>query len=162
MAHELVSGIRARTSPLHRMNPVAKLAAAAAFALACFCSSNLAFLAVLLAAGFALAATCGMVRPAIGLAKAVFAFSLILAVVQVITTPQRRGAGRAAVGLRRHGQSAGGVDHGGAPRGCRHPAVPRVLRHQDDDITNAVVKVLHVPYKYAFTFTSTIHFTRCS
>ena len=67
------------TSPLHRMNPVAKLAAAAAFALACFCSSNLAFLAVLLAAGFALAATCGMVRPAIGLAKAVFAFSLILA-----------------------------------------------------------------------------------
>ena len=75
------------TSPLHRMNPVAKLAAAAAFALACFCSSNLAFLAVLLAAGFALAATCGMVRPAIGLAKAVFAFSLILAVVQVLTTP---------------------------------------------------------------------------
>ena len=27
-----------------------------------------------------------------------------------------------------------------------------------NDITNAVVKVLHVPYKYAFTFTSTIHF----
>ncbi len=75
------------TSLLHRMNPVAKLAAAALFAVACFCSSNLVFLAVLLAVGFALAATCGMVRPAIGLAKAVFAFSLILAVVQVLTTP---------------------------------------------------------------------------
>ena len=37
------------TSPLHRMNPVAKLAAAALFAVACFCSSNLVFLAVLLA-----------------------------------------------------------------------------------------------------------------
>ena len=75
------------TSPLHRMNPVAKLAAAALFAVACFCSSNLVFLAVLLACGFALAATCGMLRPAVGLAKAVFAFSLILALVQILTTP---------------------------------------------------------------------------
>ena len=75
------------TSLLHRMNPVAKLAAAALFAVACFCSGNLVFLAVLLAVGFALAATCGMMRPAIGLAKAVFAFSLILAVVQILTTP---------------------------------------------------------------------------
>ena len=37
------------TSPLHRMNPVAKLGAAALFAIACFCTSNLVFLAVLLA-----------------------------------------------------------------------------------------------------------------
>ena len=128
------------TSPLHRMNPVAKLAAAAAFALACFCSSNLAFLAVLLAAGFALAATCGMVRPAIGLAKAVFAFSLILAVVQVLTTPS--GALTTVVRL-------------------VAAAIPLFLVFyvtKMNDITNAVVKVLHVPYKYAFTFTSTIHF----
>ena len=75
------------TSPLHRMNPLAKLAAAALFAVACFCSSNLVFLAVLLACGFALAATCGMLRPAVGLAKAVFAFSLILTLVQILTTP---------------------------------------------------------------------------
>ena len=27
-----------------------------------------------------------------------------------------------------------------------------------NDLTNAAVKQLHVPYKYAFTFTSTIHF----
>ncbi len=124
------------TSPLHRMNPVAKLAAAAAFALACFCSSNLAFLAVLLAAGFALAATCGMVRPAIGLAKAVFAFSLILAVVQVLTTP----SGAVLVEL----------PWGYVGTGSLLAALTTVVR--------LVVKVLHVPYKYAFTFTSTIHF----
>ena len=146
------------TSPLHRMNPVAKLAAAAAFALACFCSSNLAFLAVLLAAGFALAATCGMVRPAIGLAKAVFAFSLILAVVQVITTP----SGAVLVEL----------PWGYVGTGSLLAALTTVVRlvaaaiplflvfyvTKMNDITNAVVKVLHVPYKYAFTFTSTIHF----
>ena len=146
------------TSPLHRMNPVAKLAAAAAFALACFCSSNLAFLAVLLAAGFALAATCGMVRPAIGLAKAVFAFSLILAVVQVLTTP----SGAVLVEL----------PWGYVGTGSLLAALTTVVRlvaaaiplflvfyvTKMNDITNAVVKVLHVPYKYASTFTSTIHF----
>ena len=134
------------TSPLHRMNPVAKLAAAAAFALACFCSSNLAFLAVLLAAGFALAATCGMVRPAIGLAKAVF------------TTP----SGAVLVEL----------PWGYVGTGSLLAALTTVVRlvaaaiplflvfyvTKMNDITNAVVKVLHVPYKYAFTFTSTIHF----
>ena len=146
------------TSPLHRMNPVAKLAAAAAFALACFCSSNLAFLAVLLAAGFALAATCGMVRPAIGLAKAVFAFSLILAVVQVLTTP----SGAVLVEL----------PWGYVGTGSLLAALTTVVRlvaaaiplflvfyvTKMNDITNAVVKVLHVPYKYAFAFTSTIRF----
>ena len=49
------------TSLLHRMNPVAKLAAAALFAVACFCSSNLVFLTVLLAVGFALAAILAIV-----------------------------------------------------------------------------------------------------
>ena len=35
------------TSLLHRMNPVAKLVCAVAFALACFCTNNLVLLAVL-------------------------------------------------------------------------------------------------------------------
>ena len=146
------------TSPLHRMNPVAKLAAAAAFALACFCSSNLAFLAVLLAAGFALAATCGMVRPAIGLAKAVFAFSLILAVVILLTTP--------------HGMPLVPLPWGYIGTGSLLAALTVVVRlmaaaiplflvfyvTKMNDLTNAAVKQLHVPYKYAFTFTSTVHF----
>ena len=146
------------TSPLHRMNPVAKLAAAALFAVACFCSSNLVFLAVLLACGFALAATCGMLRPAVGLAKAVFAFSLILALVQILTTP----TGAVLVAL----------PWGYIGTGSLLAALTTVVRlvaaaiplflvfyvTKMNDITNAVVKVLHVPYKYAFTFTSTIHF----
>ena len=121
-------------SLLHRMNPVAKLGAAALFAIACFCTSNLVFLAVLLVTGFALAASCGMVRQTIGLAKAVFAFSLILAIVQILTTP----AGAVLVQL----------PWGYIGTGSLLAALT----------TNAVVKVLHVPYKYAFTFTSTIHF----
>ena len=146
------------TSLLHRMNPVAKLVAAVAFALACFCSSNLVFLAAMLAVGFALAATCGMVKPTIGLAKAVFAFSLILAIVQILTTP----SGAVLVEL----------PWGYIGTDSLRAALTTVVRlmaaaiplflvfyvTKMNDITNAVVKVLHVPYKYAFTFTSTIHF----
>ena len=146
------------TSPLQRMNPVAKLAAAALVAVACFCSSNLVFLAVLLACGFALAATCGMLRPAVGLAKAVFAFSLILTLVQILTTP----TGAVLVAL----------PWGYIGTGSLLAALTTVVRlgaaaiplflvfyvTKINDITNDVVKVLHVPYKYAFTFTSTIHF----
>lgn len=146
------------TSLLHRMNPVAKLACAVAFALACFCTSNLVLLVALLLVGFALAASCGMVRPTIGLAKAVFAFSLILAVVQVLTTP----TGAVLVEL----------PWGYIGTGSLLAALTTIVRlvaaaiplflvfyvTKMNDITNAVVKVLHVPYKYAFTFTSTIHF----
>ncbi|MCB7038479.1 energy-coupling factor transporter transmembrane component T family protein [Eggerthella sinensis] len=146
------------TSLLHRMNPVAKLACAVAFALACFCTSNLVLLVALLLVGFALAALCGMVRPTIGLAKAVFAFSLILAVVQVLTTP----TGAVLVEL----------PWGYIGTGSLLAALTTIVRlvaaaiplflvfyvTKMNDITNAVVKVLHVPYKYAFTFTSTIHF----
>ncbi|WP_281654713.1 energy-coupling factor transporter transmembrane protein EcfT [Eggerthella sinensis] len=146
------------TSLLHRMNPVAKLACAVAFALACFCTSNLVLLVALLLVGFALAASCGMVRPTIGLAKAVFAFSLILAVVQVLTTP----TGAVLVEL----------PWGYIGTGSLLAALTTIVRlvaaaiplflvfyvTKMNDITNAVVKVLRVPYKYAFTFTSTIHF----
>ena len=146
------------TSLLHRMNPVAKLVAAVAFAIACFCSSNLVFLAALLAIGFVLAASCGMVKPTIGLSKAVLAFSLILAVVQILTTP----TGAVLVEL----------PWGYIGTGSLLAALTTVVRlvaaaiplflvfyvTKMNDITNSVVKVLHVPYKYAFTFTSTIHF----
>lgn len=146
------------TSILHRMNPVAKLIAAALLAIACFCTSNLVFLAVLLAAGFALAASCNMVRPTLGLVKAVLAFSLILAVVQVLTTPS--------------GVQLVALPWGFIGTGSLLAALTTVVRlvaaaiplflvfyvTKMNDLTNAAVKVLHVPYKYAFAFTSTVHF----
>ncbi|CVH75041.1 energy-coupling factor transporter transmembrane component T family protein [Rubneribacter badeniensis] len=145
-------------SLLHRLNPVAKLGAAALFAVACFCSGSFVFLAVLLAAGFALAASCGMVRQTFGLARAVLAFSLILAVVQLLTTP----AGAQLVPL----------PWGFIGTGSLLAALTTVVRlvaaaiplflvfyvTKLNDLTNAAVKVLHVPYRYAFAFTSTVRF----
>lgn len=143
---------------LHNMNPVAKLACAFILCVACFLTGNLIILAALLAFDFVLAASCGMAKQAVGLAKAVFAFSLILAVIQVLTV-------------------SGGAEFVQLPWGAIGTAgllaaLTTVLRliaaaiplflvlyvTKLSDLANALVKVLHVPYKYAFTFSSTIRF----
>ena len=143
---------------LHRMNPCVKLIGAVLIAIACFVTSNLVFLLILLAAALVMAASCGLGRETAGLCKAVFAFSLILAVVILLTTP--------------HGALLVPLPWGYIGAGSLLAALTVVVRlmaaaiplllvfyvTKMNDLTNAAVKQLHVPYKYAFTFTSTIHF----
>ena len=145
-------------SPLHRMNPVAKLGAAALFAVACFCTGNLAFLGVLLVAAFALSASCGMLRQTVGLAKAVFAFSLVLAVVQVLTTPSGAVLVQLPWGYIGTGSLLAALTTVVRLMAAAIPLFLVFYVTKMNDITNSVVKVLHVPYKYAFAFTSTIRF----
>ena len=143
---------------LHRMNPCVKLVGAVLIAIACFVTSNLVFLLILLAAALVMAASCGLGRETAGLCKAVFAFSLILAVVILLTTP--------------HGMPLVPLPWGYIGAGSLLAALTVVVRlmaaaiplflvfyvTKMNDLTNAAVKQLHVPYKYAFTFTSTVHF----
>ena len=145
-------------SLLHRLNPVAKLLFAFVFAITCFVTGNVFFLIVLLAIALALAASCGLMKQTAGLMKAVFAFSIILAVILVFTTPR--------------GDVLVELPWGYIGTGSLLAAVMTILRLEAaaiplflvfyvtkmNDLSNAVVKVLHVPYKYAFTFTSTVHF----
>lgn len=143
---------------LHRMNPVAKLFCALLVSIACFCTGNLVFLVAVLVADFVVAALCGMTRQALGLARAVFFFSIILAAIQLLTTP----TGDVLVVL----------PWGYLGTGSLMAALTTIVRliaaavplflvlyvTKLTDLSNACCKVLHVPYKYAFTFTSTIHF----
>ncbi len=145
-------------SLLHRMNPVAKLFCALLLSVACFVTNNLAFIAFVLVLDFVLARSCGLMRQALGLAKAVFFFSLILAVIQVLTTPM--------------GTELIGLPWGYIGTGSLLAALTTILRliaaavplflvlyvTKLTDLSNALVKTLHVPYKYAFTFTSTVRF----
>ena len=145
-------------SLLHRLNPVAKLLFAILFAISCFCTGNLVFLCAMLAFGIAMAASCGMLKQTAGLMKAVLAFSLILAVLLVLTTPR--------------GQVLVPLPWGYIGTGSLLAAATTILRLEAaaiplfltfyvtkiTDLSNSVVKVLHVPYKYAFTFASTVHF----
>lgn len=146
------------TSLLHRANPLVKLVGAMVFAIACFCTSNLVFLVIMLAVAVLLAGSCGMVRQAAGLARAVLAFSAILAIVQLLTTP----AGTLLIAL----------PWGYLGTGSLMAALTTIVRltaaaiplflvfyvTRMSDLANAAVKMLHVPYKYAFAFTSTVHF----
>ena len=145
-------------SLLHRMNPTAKLLCALLMSVACFVTGNLAFIAVVLVAGLALASCCGMMRQTLGLVRAVVAFSLILAIVQVLTTPR----GTVIFELPWGYVGAGGL----------LAALTTVMRlvaasiplflvlyvTRLTDLTNALVKNAHVPYRYAFTFASTVRF----
>lgn len=145
-------------SLLHRLNPVTKLFFAVVFAITCFCTGNLVFLCVMLALGIAMAASCGMMWQTLGLMKAVAVFSVILAVLLVLTTPT--------------GDKLVDLPWGYIGTGSLLAALTTVVRLEAaaiplfltfyvtkiTDLSNSVVKVLHVPYKYAFTFASTVHF----
>lgn len=145
-------------SVLHRLNPVVKLCFSFIFAIACFCTSNLAFLAAMLAFAYMLSASCGMIRQTLGLTRAVLVFSALLALVQVLTTPK----GTKLVPLPWGYIGTVGLLAGlGTMVRLVASAIPLFLTFyvtKINDITNSVVKVLHVPYRYAFTFSSTVHF----
>ena len=145
-------------SLLHRLNPVAKLLFAVLFAITCFCTGNLAFLCAMFVFGIAMAASCGLMKQTLGLMKAVAAFSIILAVLLLLTTPE----GDLLVSL-----PWGYIGTGSILAAIRMvvrleaAAIPLFLTFyvtKMTDLSNSVVKVLHVPYKYAFTFASTVHF----
>ena len=145
-------------SLLHRMNPIAKIGFSFVFAIACFCTSNIWFLLAMLVFAFAIAASCGMRKQTVGLAKAVFVFSALLAIIQILTTPR----GSQLVPLP-WGYIGTGSLVAGATTCVRlvAAAIPLFLTFyvtKINDLTNAAVKVLGVPYKYAFTFSSTVHF----
>ena len=145
-------------SLLHRLNPVTKLFFAVFFAIACFCTTNIALLVAMLAVALGLAASCGMLRQVRGLMVAVLVFSAILAIIQILTTP--------------HGDVLVALPWGYIGTGSLLAALTTIVRLEAAaiplfltfyvtkiaDITNSVVKVLHVPYKYACTFSSTVHF----
>ena len=143
---------------LHRMNPVAKLVAAFILVIACFATSNFIVLALVLVLDAVLAAQCKMVPQALGLAKAVAAFSLLLALIALLFTP------RGDVLLQLPWGYIGTESVMAAVLvivrlvACAVPLFLVFYVTKLNDMANAMVKQLRVPYKYAFAFTSTVRF----
>lgn len=73
---------------LHAMNPVVKLLCAFIIAIACFVTTNPLVLACVLVLDVVLAQQCRLMEQAWGLAKAVAGFSIILALIALLFTPQ--------------------------------------------------------------------------
>lgn len=143
---------------LHRMNPVAKLGAAFLLAIACFATDNFAILAAVLALDAVLALQCKMVPQVVGLARAVAAFSLLLALIALLFTPQGDLLVELPWGYLGTGSVVAAALIVVRLVACAVPLFLVFYVTKLTDMANALVKVLHVPYKYAFAFTSTVHF----
>lgn len=143
---------------LHRLNPVAKLLASLLIIFACFVTPSFALLLVILVLGFVLAASCGMTKQTIGLAKAVAGFSLLLALIALFTTPQGDVVFELPWGYIGTGSVLAAVRIVLRLVACAIPLFLVFYVTKLNDISNSLVKVCHVPYKYAFVFTSTVHF----
>ncbi len=143
---------------LHKMNPVAKLIAAFLLVIACFATSNFVLLAVVLAIDVFLAVQCNMVKQTIGLARAVAIFSVLLAVIALLFTPQGDVLVALPWGYIGTGSVLAAVLIIVRLVACAVPLFLVFYVTKMNDMANSLVKVLHVPYKYAFTFMSTVHF----
>ena len=145
-------------SLLHRMNPVAKLACALLIIFACFLTDNLVLLGAILVADFVLAAHCGMLEQTTGLAKAVAGFSLVLALIALFTTPEGTQLIALPWGYIGTGSLLAVARIFERLLACAIPLFLTFYVTKINDISNSLVKICHVPYKYAFVFMSTVHF----
>lgn len=143
---------------LHRLNPAVKLTAAFLLAVACFVADSFVLLAVLLALDAVLAAQCKMMSQTLALAKAVAAFSAVLALIALLFTPQGQVLVELPWGYLGTGSVAAAVLIVVRLVACAVPLFLVFSVTKLTDMANALVKVAHVPYKYAFAFTSTVHF----
>lgn len=146
------------TSLLHRMNPVAKLACSLLVIFACFLTNNLAVLVAILVADYILAACCHMVPQALGLSRAVAGFSFVLALIALFTTPTGTMLVQLPWGYIGTGSLLAVARIVVRLLACAIPLFLTFYVTKINDIANSLVKVCHVPYKYAFVFMSTVHF----
>lgn len=143
---------------LHRMNPVAKLGAAFLLAIVCFVADDFAILALVVVLDAVLALQCKMATQTLGLVRAVAAFSLLLALIALLFTPQGDMLVELPWGYLGTGSVVAAVLIVVRLVACAVPLFLVFYVTKLTDMANALVKVLHVPYRYAFAFTSTVHF----
>lgn len=142
------------SSLLHRLNPVTKLAMAAAIIIATLLAQSWTALVGLLLITLGLSVYAGAFSRLASLLKvlvpvAVLMFALQLAFVRsgdavalFITTDGLQTGGKACLRL----------------VGVALPLVLMLAVTKLNDLANACVEVLHIPYKYAFTFTTALRF----
>ena len=139
---------------LHRLNPVTKLALAAAIIAATFLANTYAALVGLLVLTLLLAAYAGVFGRLARLLKLLVPIALIMLVLQLVFV---RGGDTLFAFVTDEGLITGG-------KACLRllgvalPLVLMLMITKLTDLANACVEKLHIPYKYAFTFTTALRF----
>jgi len=139
---------------LHRLNPVAKLALASGIIIATFLAASYPALAGLLVITLALGAYAGVFSRLASLLKVLLPLAAIMLVLQMIFVQ----GGERLVGFV---TSEGLVTGSKACLRLLGVALPLVLVltvTKLTDLANACVEILHVPYRYAFAFTTALRF----
>lgn len=139
---------------LHRLNPVAKLALASGIIIATFLAASYPALVGLLVITLALGAYAGVFSRLASLLKVLLPLAAIMLVLQMIFVQ----GGERLVGFV---TSEGLVTGSKACLRLLGVALPLVLVltvTKLTDMANACVEILHVPYRYAFAFTTALRF----
>lgn len=139
---------------LHRLNPVAKLALASGIIIATFLAASYPALVGLLVITLALGAYAGVSSRLASLLKVLLPLAAIMLVLQMIFVQ----GGERLVGFV---TSEGLVTGSKACLRLLGVALPLVLVltvTKLTDLANACVEILHVPYRYAFAFTTALRF----
>ena len=139
---------------LHRLNPVTKLAVAAALIVATLLADTYPLLVGLIALTLALGAYARALRRLASLLKVLVPLAVIMLALQ--TAVVRTGAPVAAW------VTTDGLVTGSKAclrlLGVAMPLILMLSVTKMGDLANACVEVLHVPYRYAFTFTTALRF----
>ena len=139
---------------LHRLNPVAKLALASGIIIATFLAASYPALVGLLVITLALGAYAGVFSRLASLLKVLLPLAAIMLVLQMVFVQ----GGERLVGFV---TSEGLVTGSKACLRLLGVALPLVLVltvTKLTDLANACVEILHVPYRYAFAFTTALRF----
>lgn len=147
-------------SVLHRLNPLTKIFIAVCVCAAAFVSDNLIYLCGLIAFNLLIGAIGGIFGQTCSLLKGLAKISLFILVLQLLFV--RRGEAFVTIPLINFALTYDGLFTGlrAALRliSATMPLSSLLLVTKINDLSNALVKNLGIPYKYAFTFSSAIRF----
>ncbi len=139
---------------LHRLNPVAKLGLAAAIIVGIFLSDTYVALLGFLALTLALGAYAGVVDRLLSLLKLLIPLALIMLVLQLAFMRE----GNVVWGFVTDTGLITGSKACLRLLGVALPLILMLMVTKLNDLANTCVEVLHVPYRYAFTFTTALRF----
>ena len=142
------------TTLLHKLHPVAKVALAAAIIAATFLSNSYAMLIGLLAFTLAMGVYAGVAGRLITLMKLLVPLALVLLVLQVAFMR----AGTPVLGFATDEGLITGSKACLRLLGVATPLLLILMVTPLTDLANACVEKLHIPYRYAFTFTTALRF----
>lgn len=139
---------------LHKLHPVAKVALAAAIIAATFLSSSYVMLVGLLAFILFMGAYAGVANRLVALMKLLVPLALILFLLQVFFMR----AGTPVLGFATDEGLITGSKACLRLLGVATPLLLMLMVTPLTDLANACVEKLHIPYRYAFTFTTALRF----